>query len=91
MSCNSFRSGELLRVEDCGREAAWGWRGSLADSEGNLRENAKVLRQPIVPGRIAYALETVDFEPDDLQDHYTKVMLDSQALTVPTRFLTQVP
>ena len=91
MSCNSFKSGDLLRVEDSGQEAAWGWIGTLSDSKGNLRENAKVTRRPIIPGRIVYALETASFEHDDLQEHYTKVMLDSESLTVPTRFLTHVP
>jgi hypothetical protein len=88
MSCNKFNPGDLLRVVSQPEENAWGWSGTLSDANGNLKESAKVIRQVIESGRIAYALDTVDTEDDEPHSRYVRVMLDGHTLSVPSKFLS---
>jgi|688.fasta_scaffold623337_2 hypothetical protein len=88
MSCNKFNPGDLLRVVAQPEENAWGWSGTLSDVNGNLKESAKVVRQIVEPGRIVYALDSIDTEGDEPQGRYVRVMLDGHTLSVPGKFLT---
>lgn len=88
MSCEKFYPGDLLRIVSQPEENAWGWSGTLADSDGNLKNNAKVTRQVIDSGRIAYALDTSVAEGDETYGQYVRVMLDGYTLSVPSRFLS---
>jgi hypothetical protein len=90
MSCNKFNPGDLLRVVGQENDRAWGWSGTISDDKGKLKEGAKVVRQPIESGRIAYALDALNHEDDEPQGRYVRVMLDGHTLSVPSRFLSHV-